>query len=83
MENKTMNDKASATIKEPYEPPRFVSLSEDGDKNKSRGCKNGNQIEGDCTTGGYPKGNMADCRNGAYANDENSSCQNGTKPTIT
>ena len=65
-----------------YESPRAVPLAMDKDKKKPPGCKHGNQITGDCTTGGYPEGNMADCRNGVSA-DQNATCDKGKNPGVT
>lgn len=62
----------------PYEAPRAVPLAKG--RKAASGCKHGNQIEGDCTTGGNPEGDMADCRNGAYA-DERAQCKRGSEPT--
>jgi hypothetical protein len=63
-----------------YEKPQAVFLN-----SGTRGCKHGNQILGECTTGGYPKGKMADCRNGAFATGEanEGTCAKGSKPGIT
>lgn len=69
--------KGRDVCKAPYEEPQLVSLKKGGTK----GCKNGNQVTGNCTTGGYPEGELADCRNGAFAAE--ATCNKGSSPGVT
>lgn len=80
MSKKSELQKEGYSAKGSYETPVGVSFGKSDLKAEEEGCKHGNQITGDCTTGGYPEGSPADCKNGAHADDPSSNCENGSNP---